>query len=276
MEEGDQGTVRIDREASLLLENMTFDEVASAVAGGRRTIVVPCGAIEQHGRHLPLDVDAVHAERLGAEIAERLGDALVAPTIRVGISPHHMGFPGTISLRPATFEAVYTDYCRSLAAHGFRNILCFSAHGGNFAPLADMAQRLSAEVAPASRVIVFSDLVRLVETWKAVVAEAGGRPDHVGGHADVAESSVYAYLRPGQVRSDRLAQGYLGPVDDDFLERLFTGGVLSLSDNGVLGDPHGFTSEIGRLCVDRVADLIAGHFRDQLRADGPWSQDGPS
>jgi len=176
--------------APVLLERMTYQEIRTALAEGRRDVVVPCGAVEQHGRHLPLDVDAVHAERLGVEVAQRLGTALVAPTIRVGVSPHHMAFPGTISLRPETFEAVYADYCRSLAAHGFRTILCFSGHGGNFAPLAEMETRLDDAVGAGCRVIVFSDLPGLIDVWRLAVADAGGDPGSAGGHADVAESSV--------------------------------------------------------------------------------------
>jgi creatinine amidohydrolase len=248
----------------VLLEKMTFGEIEVALAEGRHDVVVPCGAVEQHGRHLPLDVDAVHADRLAQEVAERLGTALVAPTIRVGVSPHHMAFPGTISLRPETFEAVYSDYCRSLAAHGFRTILCFSAHGGNFAPLAEMEQRLDDLVGPDCRVLVFSDLLGLVQVWRSAVEDGGGRPDDVGGHADVAESSVYAHLRPGDVRTDRLARGYSGPVDDDVLERLFTGGIKALSDTGVMGDPHGFSEAIGAQCVQRVADMIAGRFSERM------------
>lgn len=252
----------------MLLETMTSAEIGSALAEGRREVVVPCGAVEQHGRHLPLDVDAVHAERLGQEVAARLGTALVAPTVRVGISPHHMGFPGTISLRPDTFEAICSDYCRSLAAHGFRTILCFSAHGGNFAPLAEMEQRLDDLVGPESRVIVFSDLHGLIDVWRSAVVDAGGDPDHVGGHADVAESSVYSYLRPGAVRTDQLVRGYTGPVDDGVLQRLFAGGIEALSDTGIMGDPHGFSDAIGELCVQRVADLIAAHFTERMGADG--------
>lgn len=247
------------------METMTFGEIRSAIDAGRHDVVVPCGAVEQHGRHLPLDVDAVHADRLGLEVAERLGTALVAPTIRVGVSPHHLAFSGTISLRTETFEAVCSDYCRSLAAHGFRTILCFSAHGGNFAPLAEMEQRLDDVVGPGCQVIVFSDLLRLLEVWRSAVEDGGGRPADVGGHADVAESSVYSYLRPGEVRTDQLARGYTGPVDDAVLERLFTGGIQALSDTGVLGDPHGFSSAIGAVCVQRVADLIAGHFTERMR-----------
>jgi creatinine amidohydrolase len=250
----------------VLLEKMTFGEVQTALAEGRRDVVVPCGAVEQHGRHLPLDVDAVHADRLAKEVAERLGTALVAPTIRVGVSPHHMAFPGTLSLRPETFEAVYSDYCRSLAAHGFRTILCFSGHGGNFAPLADMEQRLDDLVGPDCRVIVFADLHGLIDVWREAVGDAGGDPGSVGGHADVAESSVYSYLRPGEVRTDRLERGYTGPVDDAVLQRLFTGGIQALSDTGVMGDPHGLSSAIGEVCVQRVADMIAAHFTARMAA----------
>ena len=250
----------------MLLEKMTFGEIQAALAEGRRDVVVPCGAVEQHGRHLPLDVDAVHADRLAKEVAERLGTALVAPTIRVGVSPHHMAFPGTLSLRPETFEAVYSDYCRSLAAHGFRTILCFSGHGGNFAPLADMEQRLDDLVGPDCRVIVFADLHGLIDVWREAVGDAGGDPGSVGGHADVAESSVYSYLRPGEVRTDRLERGYTGPVDDAVLQRLFTGGIQALSDTGVMGDPHGLSSAIGEVCVQRVADMIAAHFTARMAA----------
>jgi creatinine amidohydrolase len=250
----------------VLLETMTSAEVQAALDEGRRDVVVPCGAVEQHGRHLPLDVDAVHAERLGVEVARRLGTALVAPTVRVGVSPHHMAFPGTISLRPETFEAVCTDYCRSLAAHGFRNVLWFSAHGGNFAPLAEMEQRLDDAVGPQCRVVVFADLQGLIGVWRSAVADGGGDPGSVGGHADVAESSVYAHLRPGAVRADQLIRGYTGPVDDEALQRLFTGGIEALSDTGVMGDPHGFSDAIGELCVQRVADMVAAHFSARMAA----------
>jgi creatinine amidohydrolase len=115
-------------------------------------------------------------------------------------------------------------------------------------------------------VIVFSDLFGLIEVWRSAVVAAGGDPAHVGGHADVAESSVYSYLRPGAVRTDQLVRGYTGPVDDEVLQRLFTGGIRALSDTGVMGDAHGVSDAIGELCVQRVADLIAAHFTDAMRA----------
>ena len=248
------------------LERLTWPEVQAALEAGWTTAIVACGAVEQHGPHLPLCVDAAHGAALAERVARGLGHALVAPTIRVGCSEHHLAFPGTISLHPATFEAVCRDYCTSLAHHGFRRICLIPSHGGNFAPLAEMEQRLDERVGPDCRVIVFSDLQGLIEVWRSAVLEAGGDPDDVGGHADVAESSVYSYLRPGAVRTDQLARGYTGPVDDAVLQRLFTGGIRALSDTGVMGDPHGLSDAIGELCVQRVADMIAASFTDRMQA----------
>ena len=71
---------------------------------------------------------------IDAQVARRLGHTLVAPTIRVGCSEHHMGFPGTLTLETSTFQAVLRDYCRSLARHGFETICLLPTHGGNFGP----------------------------------------------------------------------------------------------------------------------------------------------
>src|SRR5205807_8202470 len=124
------------------LERMTWPQVRAALDAGRTTVVVSCGAVEQHGPHLPLFMDAEHGTALAIGVARSLGDALAAPTVRIGCSEHHMSFPGTISLEAATLEAVLRDYCTSLARHGFRRLCVIPSHGGNFAPLADMHPRV--------------------------------------------------------------------------------------------------------------------------------------
>lgn len=77
----------------LLLTQLTSRQVDAEIARGRTTIVVPFGALEQHGPHLPLDTDAILGDRLGPMLAQRL-DALCAPTVRVGCSWHHLVLPG--------------------------------------------------------------------------------------------------------------------------------------------------------------------------------------
>jgi creatinine amidohydrolase len=83
---------------------MTSPAVRKAIDGGSTTVVIACGAVEQHGPHLPLFMDAEHGVQLAEEVATRLGNALVAPTIRIGCSEHHMAFAGSMTLRVETFE----------------------------------------------------------------------------------------------------------------------------------------------------------------------------
>lgn len=244
-------------EPTRLLEEMTWPEVQAALEAGRTTIVVAVAAVEQHGPHLPLLVDAVRGDRLAVEVARRLGDSLVAPTIRVGCSEHHMAFPGTLSLRPSTLAAVCTDYCVSLARHGFRRICLIPSHGGNFGPLRDMRAALNEAVGPECRVQAYTDLNGFLDVWIAAVDEAGGSPDRVGGHADIAESSEMLVLRPDLVRVPSAEAGYLGGIGDAFFERIFREGFRSVTPNGVLGDARGMSRDIGERCLARSADAIA-------------------
>src|SRR5687768_5392698 len=111
-------------EEEVRIERMTWPDIGAAIAGGKRTVIIPSGAVEQHGPHLPLLTDSASASALALKLARRLGDALVAPTIWMGRSDHHMGFPGTITLSPETFQGLYRDSCVSLAQHGFETIVC--------------------------------------------------------------------------------------------------------------------------------------------------------
>lgn len=246
---------------NLRMELMTSAEIAVAIDAGYRTIIVPCGAIEQHGPHLSLSVDADHADHLGTAIAQRLGHSLVAPTIRVGCSSHHLAFPGTISLRDATFEMVCRDYCTSLASHGFERILIFSAHVGNCPPLADMLPRLRAAVPAACYVSAFTDARAWLETWREAVSEAGGAPERVGGHADIAETSLMLDIHPDRVRPTHYEAGPLGLPSAADLELMWQKGLRSLSPNGILGDPHGSSIAIGRNCIERMTALLVDSFR---------------
>ena len=242
----------------LLLEEMTWPEVERSIATGFTTVVVAAGAVEQHGPHLPLLVDAVRGDRLALEVARRLGDALVAPTIRVGCSEHHMGFPGTLSLRPETFAAVCADYAESLSRHGFRTVCFVPSHGGNFAPLADMLGDLREAAGPGCEVRAYTDLHGFVAVWEAAVRDiAPELARRVGGHADIAESSEMLCIRPELVRADLAEAGSVVSFDDSVAERISRDGFRSVTPNGVLGDARGMSREIGELCIARVADEIA-------------------
>ena len=250
-------------EQNLLLEEMTWPEVERLLAAGYTSVVVAAGAVEQHGPHLPLLVDAARGDRLAVEVARRLGNTLVAPTIRVGCSEHHMGFPGTISLRASTLKAICLDYTASLARHGFRTIGFVPSHGGNFAPLAGMLDELRASAGPGCDVRAYTDLHGFVALWKAAVAEvAPGLVDRVGGHADVAESSEMLCIRPGLVRGELAARGHVADFDEALAVRIFRDGFRAVTPNGVLGDARGMSREIGERCIARAAEGIAAALRD--------------
>jgi creatinine amidohydrolase len=244
----------------IILEHMSWPEIETALHDGMTTVVVPCGAVEQHGPHLPLFVDAEHGTKLGEEVARRLGNALVAPTVRVGCSEHHMAFPGTISLRQETFTAVCRDYCTSLARHGFEYICLLPSHGGNFQPLAAMVADLDASVGSECRVTAFTDLLAVVELWKHVVQEESGYGDRVGGHADIAESSLMLYLQPDLVREEAATSGYLPALTNEIMGRIIKDGLQSVTANGILGDARGMSREIGVKCVAALANMMAEYF----------------
>lgn len=247
-------------DAAIRLELMTSPEVQAGIDSGVDTVIVPCGAVEQHGPHLPLRMDADHADRLGVLVARRLGRTYVAPTIPVGCSSHHLDFAGTISLANATFESVCRDYCTSLARHGFRRILFFSGHIGNFPVLAEMLPRLRAAVSEPCAVEAFTDSQAWLDAWREAVAQGGEDGGKVGGHADIAETSLMLVVRPESVHMQRAAAGRLGMLTQDELAQMWRSGLRAVSSNGVLGDPRGASREIGERCLEAITHLLAGAF----------------
>jgi creatinine amidohydrolase len=241
------------------MTRMTSPDVAAALAQGNDTAIVVLGAQEQHGAHLPLATDSMWGEHLAALLAERLGGALIAPVVPVGVSPEHMRFAGTISLRPETLVAILEDYLTSLERHGFRRIVVLPSHGGNFAPLAD-ALPLLAEHHPALHIIAYTDLIGLVDAAATVATSLDVTPDEAGAHAGEWETSMILAFEPSAVHPERGAAGYLGPLAPVF-DRINRDGMESVTPNGVLGDPEKATAEHGRAYLARITDLIGDHVR---------------
>src|SRR5699024_5150047 len=131
------------------LQLCTWPEVEARLA--RSTgIIVPIGSTEQHGPNGLIGTDAICPEVVAQAAAERI-DALVAPTLSVGMAQHHLAFPGTISLRPDTLIAVVRDVVQSLAGHGFREIYFLNGHGGNIATVQAAFAQFNAEASFARR-----------------------------------------------------------------------------------------------------------------------------
>jgi creatinine amidohydrolase len=260
----------------LLLETLTSPDVRRALDAGFHTAIVACGAVEQHGPHLPLCMDAEHGTHLALAVARRLGQALVAPTIRVGCSEHHMRFAGSMTVSEATLEALCGDYAHSLSRHGFRHVLFLPTHGGNFAPLRAMLGRLNGRVLAGTRVHAFTDLHGQIALWTRIVQEESGHGDRVGGHADIAETSLMMHMHPRLVREERAEGGFRGALTPEVLERVFTEGIGSVTPNGILGDARGASAEIGARCLEATAALVADAFRSEIASAEPVTPASPA
>jgi creatinine amidohydrolase len=235
----------------------------------RAVALVPVAAVEQHGPHLPLDTDAFLCTSVVEAAAERAlagGPVLIAPTLSLGLSEHHMAFPGTLTLQPSTLAAVVSDVCRSLSRHGFRRQLIVNGHGGNRSLLGVVVQQVG-----------FDEPVHVaaVDYWSLgaeTAAQVRESPPGGMGHACEFETSLMLHLRPESVRHELIARELPAARSPSERYDLFERGPLSvhwktheLTRSGVMGAPDLATAEKGRAlfeaCVGGLARLV-----EELRA----------
>jgi creatinine amidohydrolase len=241
------------------LAQLSWVQVQEALDAGRRTVLFAAGSTEQHGPHLPLATDTMLGDALADRVAARLPGVLRGPTLSLGVSPHHMGFPGTITLSPQTFQAVVREYVGSLGAHGFETVLVIPSHGGNFAPLRELHTETGGEIGGA-RFVPYTDLLEFVDVMTAVGRADGLPPEVSGSHAGEAETSILLALDQGLVAMDKAVAGYDKPLDEEVAARLFAAGTKALSEYGVLGDARPATAERGRRYLDALVDLLITYF----------------
>ncbi len=184
----------------MLLHLSTWAEVERFLERSR-TIVVPIGSNEQHGPTGLLGTDWLCPEIIAHQAHKDAPDILIAPTFNIGMAQHHLGFPGTISLRPSTFIAAIGDWTRSLAAHGFEKIFFLNGHGGNVASIEAAFSELYAEASFAKRRAGFA--LRLRNWWdlKGVAALARQQfPAGHGSHATPSEIAVTQWAYPDAIK----------------------------------------------------------------------------
>lgn len=250
-------------------ERLTWREINEAVKL-EKVIVLPVGSTEQHGYHLPLDVDTRLASSVALEAARRANhDMLVLPPISYGYTHHVMDFPGTINIEPSTLVRFVLDVTRSVAHHGFRRIVILNGHGSNH-PLLEQAGR---------QTTVQTDALCMTLSWWNLVAKYWN--DHVrtsvnpGGcaHAGELETSMYLHVDGDSVRADRIEgtlPDYMSlPGADRWQYVDLTGGsgpativewTSSYTESGAFGRPQEATTEKGALvfehAVTQFIDLV--------------------
>jgi creatinine amidohydrolase len=238
---------------------MVWPEVEAALENGTRTAIVAVGSVEQHGPHLPLNMDTLDGDELSRRIAERLGDALAAPTIRPGCSSHHMDFPGTITVPPETLMDTIRSYCRSLDHHGFEHIVLVPTHGGNFGPVQTVTPDVAREV--DATVIPLVDLDEHMRLLNEGLDEAGIDYEQEVIHAGAAETSMVLAIDESLVRTDEIERG---PDGEFSTARLLSEGFEAITENGVLGDPSEATADAGETIIRTVVDAYVERIEREI------------
>jgi len=200
---------------SLYIEDLTWTELRDLVASGKTTAIVPVGGTEQNGPHMAIGKHNVRVKLLAGRIAGGLDNALVAPVLPYvpegAIDPPtgHMRFPGTITAPQDAFEKVLEYAARSLARHGFRDIVLIGDHGSYQKDLAAVATRLDREWAKTPvRVYAIPEYYDESAHGFAKLLERNGYPAaEIGTHAGLADTSLMMALDPSLVRGDRLRPG---------------------------------------------------------------------
>ncbi len=241
---------------ALRMEEMTAPAINDAIARGFTTAVVGVGSTEQHGPHLPTMTDTRIAEDVANRVAAKLGNALQARTVAVGVSEHHVSFGGTISLRPETLRMIVLDYIRSLAACGFSRIVFLPCHGGNFGTVEKTIEEARPEH-PNVKIVGYTDLMKFADVSNAMSAEFGVSEGEAGAHAGENETSMMLALEGALVARDRFEAGYVGLLGENEVRVIFEKGMPALTKNGVLGDPGKSSAEKGEIYLERLAEFLA-------------------
>jgi len=189
-----------------------------------KTIVIPIGSNEQHGPTGLLGTDWLCPEIIAHQAHKDGADILVGPTFNIGMAQHHLGFPGTISLRPSTFIAAIGDWVRSLSAHGFERIYFLNGHGGNVASIEAAFSELYAEASFARRPAGYA--LKLRNWWDLPGVGQLARqqfPAGHGSHATPSEIAVTQWAYPDAIKNANYAPQIApsGPIREssDFRKR---------------------------------------------------------
>ena len=239
----------------MLLHLSTWPEIEDYLRRSK-TVVVPIGSNEQHGPTGLLGTDFLCPEIIAHEAARRDGaDLLIAPTFAVGMAQHHLGFPGSISLRPTTFIAALVDWTRSLTGHGFERIYFLNGHGGNVATIEAAFSEIYAAASFDRRSAGFALKLRNWWDLKGVMTLANSLfPTGHGSHATPSEIAVTQWAYPDSIKAANYAPQIAptGPIREarDFRARYPDGRMGS--------DPGQATPEKGgQLVAEAVTALIA-------------------
>ena len=241
------------------LEYMTSEAVE---VGGYDKAILPVGATEFHGPHLPYGTDSIGAETIAEAIARELGQTLVLPPIGYGVSHHHLAWPWTVSVRPDSLMYMIRDIGESLLANDIRKLMILTAHDGNKAPAEGAARLLHQEHGIA---------VALMDGWQGRIraALAGTQWDIDEDHGGQSELSIVMYGAPETARPDKATPE---PRQEMGVPVEVVGEFMGTVPKGFSGDASAASAEEGEAICNAAVELVVPFLRE-LEQNG-WKRGG--
>ncbi len=228
----------------MLLVEITMDQFSEGLSE-TRTVIVPFGSVEEHGRHLPLGTDTIHVYELARETS-MLRPVFVAPPVWYGLCRSTKQHPGTVGICSETLKAMVKDVCTSLYGQGLRNFVLISGHAGgtHMASILDAADSLTEELTE-SRFAVLSILDLVAMLPLGLVQTPGDA------HAGEVETSLMKHLCPN------LVKGTSPREFPTFPKFIIARNKLAFWPGGVWGDPAPATAEKGKLIIELEAQKLS-------------------
>lgn len=231
------------------------------------TAVLPLAAIEQHGDHLPVVTDTAIADELARRVEAAMPEELaMLPTLWCGSSHHHMGFPGTISLRSETYVNVLMDLVESLLHTGFKRVFLLNCHGGNQTPFAEALYRLNLKYRGENE-----PWIAAASYWNLAATELAAQTFMETpklSHACEYETSMMLALRldwvkgPGRGETGSIGSKFYDPLGYQPSRVVVSRCFDQLSSNGALGSPEKATAEKGAKLYPLITDVIVNFLRE--------------
>lgn len=242
---------------TVYVEDLTSFELKGKIANGTTTVLIPIGGTEQNGPHMAIGKHNVRVKYLAGQIAQRLGNAVVAPVLAYvpegTIFPPaaHMKFTGTISIPEATFESILESTAKSFKQHGFRDIVFLGDHGGYQKSEVHAAEKINKEWGTDTRYRAYG-LTAYYEAAQTpfiqILRSKGFSDAEIGTHAGLADTSLTLAIDKSLVRTNLLAEG-----------------AKTSPSEGVYGDPRKSSADLGHIGIQIIVDKSVQSIQDAIK-----------
>lgn len=219
-------------------------------------VIIPTGAVEVYGQHLPVGTDTIVVTHVARQVGEQLG-VPVLPTLPVGFSRSLGDFPGTLNISTSTLMAYVQETAESVISWGFKRVLFINSHRGNVGPIGEVAMELQEKHGVRCAQVFWWDYVAaLVKDVVETGAQANGHASEIG-------TSIMLHLEPDFVVRDRI-KDQTPTSGVPYADITQYKGMRARSDSGVVGNPEVASAEKGAEMIKRGVDRIIAFVNDEF------------